>query len=143
MTDKVMQELQGRLNDVHRQINWWDANKDIYQPMLEELDNAGFTCSLSNNTVDVSGSGDKAKLLKLFRIMRNYGWEPTRRPEPKETWYSTFWRHQYVTSAIWTSYTGTECKRVQVGTKMEEVPVYEVQCSTGDLTVTDEEIKNG
>ena len=79
--------------------------------------------SMSYN-IDITGTKDDLHI--MFGTLRKCGLEPSTRPEDKQTTYSTFWRSEDF--SIWVSFGSTSCKRVQVGTKMEEVPVYETVC---------------
>ena len=74
--------------------------------------------------IDITGTKDDLHI--MFGTLRKCGLEPSTRPEEKQATYSTFWRSEGF--SIWVSFGSTTCKRVQVGTKMQEVPVYETVC---------------
>ena len=74
--------------------------------------------------IDITGTKDDLHI--MFGTLRKCGLEPGTRPEEKQATYCTFWRSEGF--SIWVSFGSTTCKRVQVGTKMQEVPVYETVC---------------
>ena len=143
MADKIAEALQARMVVLAKQIGWWTSNRRGLLPIVNKLEELGFDVSTSGTGLEVTGSGDKAKLLALFKTMRGCGYAPRTRPTAGETYWSTYWYEgESVENPIWISFCSTVCKRVQVGTEMKEVPVYEVRCGE-DATVTDEEINNG
>lgn len=78
---------------------------------------------------NVSITGTRADLDIMFGVLRRAGLTPSSRPQEKESYYSTFWHWENESSNyLWVSFSSSTCKRVQVGTKMEEVPVYETVC---------------
>ena len=89
---------------------------------------------LRNGTFEVLGStgynvnitGSRADLDVMFGVLRRAGLTPDSRPVEKHSNYSTYWRTEGF--RVWVWFTSTSCKRVQVGTKVEEVPVYETVC---------------
>jgi len=145
MSDKIAEQLQQRMVDLAKQVGWWQTNKKELQPVIDQLEILGYTVEISGNSLDCSGAGDKQMLIATFKVMRGFGYEPTRRPSAKDAFYGSFWylegRHD---NAVWISFSSTVCKRVQVGTEMKEVPVYDIQCSEAGetMTVTDEELSN-
>jgi len=78
---------------------------------------------------NVSITGTRADLDIVFGVLRRAGLKPSSRPQEKESYYSTFWHwDEESVNYLWVSFSSSTCKRVQVGTKMEEVPVYETVC---------------
>ena len=78
---------------------------------------------------NVSITGTRADLDIVFGVLRRAGLKPSSRPQEKKSYYSTFWHWDEESSNyLWVSFSSSTCKRVQVGTKMEEVPVYETVC---------------
>ena len=74
-------------------------------------------------------TGSRADLDIMFGVLRRAGLVPDSRPQEKTPYYSTFWRWDADGSDyVWISFSSTTCKRVQVGTKVEEVAVYETVC---------------
>jgi hypothetical protein len=136
----IAEGMRALLVETSTTLGWWAKNHDQYDGLLDKLVNAGFQVSLSNSGIDISGSGDKAMLILAFKLLRAEGYTPSRRPEAKDTYFSTYMRHDDLDRrSIWFTFSSTVCKRVQVGTEMKEVAVYEVQCGE-PMTITDEEL---
>jgi len=137
MTLKIETYLIERIADASNAAMWWNKNKAILAPVVQELENLGFDAMVSGKQIDFSGTGDKPMLVAAFKVLRSYGFEPGSRPGEKDTTYATYWSAgEY---RIWFYFCSTVCKRVQVGTEMKEVPVYEVQCGE-PMTITTEEV---
>ena len=93
---------------------------------LEELD-IDATFSLSDGDVNVAFTGDGPKLTEVWKALRAAGYQPNNRPKKGEsTFYSHWFQEGY--STVWMNFSSSVCRRVQVGTKMVEQPIYEVQC---------------
>lgn len=132
--------LRQRLAEMHESLAWWTNRQHDFADLVEKLQNAGLTVTLSSTGIDVSGTGDKALLITAFKILRAAGFVPNHRPEDKDTYFCTYFRQEELsTRSIYFSFSSTVCKRVQVGTELREVPVYEVQCGE-PMTITDEEL---
>jgi len=85
--------------------------------------------SVDSTSYNVSITGPRADLDVMFGILRRLGLQPHSRPEEKTQYYSTFWKFDELMSEfVFVTFSSTSCKRVQVGTKMEEVPVYDTVC---------------
>lgn len=68
------------------------------------------------------------RLQVLERIdLRRSGFVPDARPKVKDTSFQTHFR-QTDGATVWLSFSSSVCKRVQVGTRTVEEPIYEVQC---------------
>ena len=83
--------------------------------------------SVDDSCYNISVLGSRADLDVMFGVLRRAGLTPSRRPQEKETYYGTFW-HFEDTAPVWVAFSSTTCKRVQVRTEIQEVPVYEVVC---------------
>ena len=84
---------------------------------------------LDSMSYNVGITGSRAELDIVFGVLRRAGLTPGRRPEEKNTYYSTFWywtedKSEYV----FVSFSSTSCKRVKTGTELKEVDVYEMVC---------------
>lgn len=96
---------------------------------FEEWDlTVGF--NLDNEYVNISFSGDGEKLKTVWGALRRAGFNTRNRPEKGDTAFNAFWSKEGY-AEIFMMFASTLCKRVQVGTKMVEQPIYETQC--GDL----------
>lgn len=84
---------------------------------------------MATGTIDISFTGDGPKLACVWTELRRHGYEPDSRPTKGDTSYNSHWRcGREGYSTIWVSFSSSVCRRVQVGTKMVEQPVYETQC---------------
>jgi hypothetical protein len=83
---------------------------------------------IDSSSYNISITGPRADLDVMFGILRRLGMQPTSRPQEKTQYYSTYWTFEGTTDYIFVMFSSTSCKRVQVGTKMEEVPVYDTVC---------------
>jgi len=83
---------------------------------------------IDSSSYNISITGPRADLDVMFGILRRLGLQPTSRPQEKTQYFSTYWTFEGTTDYIFVMFTSTSCKRVQVGTKMEEVPVYDTVC---------------
>lgn len=96
---------------------------------FEELDiDPGF--ALDNEWISLSFTGDGEKLKTVWAALRRHGFNTTSRPKKGDTEFNAFWRKEGYAD-IFMLFTSALCRRVQVGTEMKEVPIYETQC--GDL----------
>lgn len=85
--------------------------------------------SVDCNSYNVSITGSRADLDIMFGVLRRAGMTPSGRPEEKQQYYATWWNFPETQSEyVWIVFTSTSCKRVQVRTEMQEVPVYETVC---------------
>lgn len=99
---------------------------------LEELDiEPGF--SLDNDYVNISFAGDGKKLGEVWGLFRRHGYSTGGRPKKGDTTFYAFWTCEGH-AKLFMMFSSTLCKRVQTGTEMKEVPVYETQCGELDLT---------
>ncbi len=83
---------------------------------------------VDSSSYNISITGPRADLDVMFGILRRLGLQPTSRPQEKTQYFSTYWTFEDTTDYIFVMFSSTSCKRVQVGTKMEEVPVYDTVC---------------
>ena len=83
---------------------------------------------VDSSAYNISITGPRADLDVMFGILRRLGLQPTSRPQEKTQYFSTYWTFEDTTDYIFVMFSSTSCKRVQVGTKMEEVPVYDTVC---------------
>lgn len=104
---------------------------------LEELD-IDPKFSLVDGDIDLSFAGDGPKLSEVWKALRAAGYQPNNRPEKGKSSFYTHWHHEGY-STVWMNFSSTVCRRVQVGTKTVEQPIYEVQC--GELPEIESEDK--
>jgi hypothetical protein len=84
--------------------------------------------SVDGSAYNISITGPRADLDVMFGILRRHGLQPFDRPKESTQHYSTWWTFEDSADYVFVMFASTSCKRVQVGTKMEEVPVYETVC---------------
>lgn len=105
---------------------------------FEELDlNVAF--NLDNEYLNLSFAGDGEKLKTVWGHMRRAGYNTSTRPAKGDTTCNAFW-HLKGFADIFMMSSSTMCRRVQVGTEMKEVPIYETQC--GELPKIESEDKS-
>lgn len=101
---------------------------------FEEMDlDVGF--SLDSTHIGLSFSGDGPKLTAVWRVLRRHGYNTSCRPAKGDTTFHAFWKREGL-AEIFMSFSSSMCRRVQVGTKTVEVPVYETHC--GELPTIEE-----
>jgi hypothetical protein len=84
---------------------------------------------LSSTSFDFSVTGSKADYHIMYGILRRHGLKPQTNAVLGDTGHCTFWVSETDSNVrVWVSFSSTSCRRVQVGTKTEEVPVYETVC---------------
>lgn len=80
--------------------------------------------------ISVRFTGDGSKLGKVWGELRRHGWNCDARPKKGDTEFHG-WFSQEGEVKISVSFTSSLCRRVQVGTKTVEQPIYETIC--GDV----------
>ncbi len=104
------------------------ARIEKYYPLLAdglgELDPHAYADPFDLN---ISFTGDKRALERAFGILRRNGFVPEERPKANQPSFHTRFR-QIDGASVWLSFSSRVCKRVQVGTRTVEEPVYEIQC---------------
>lgn len=98
---------------------------------LEEMDIEP-RFQLDDDYVAVVFTGDGSRLAEVWKLLRRHGYNTTTRPEKGDTTFYAFWHGPEGLARIFLQFSSSVCRRVQVGTKMAETPIYETQC--GDLT---------
>jgi len=82
--------------------------------------------SVDSNAYNLTVTGSRADLDVMFGILRRTGLTPDRRPVEKNAEYCCYWRSDVF--KVWVWFASTSCKRVQVGTELKEMPVYDTVC---------------
>jgi hypothetical protein len=103
---------------------------------LEEMDIEPKFDLSAYGSIDLSFPGDGETLGKVWGLLRRHGYRTEARPKKGDTGFTAFWERDGM-PRIWMQFSSTLCRRVQVGTKMVEQPIYETQC--GDLPQLDAE----
>lgn len=132
MKNSIEESFAYQLKSLSESMQKWNSSKSYYAHIVDKLEALDIEPSFSSSYVYAGFSGDKAKLTEVVRALRASGFKSTdARPKKGDATYSAWFRRidGEVTSSVYLSFTSSVCQRVQVGTKMEEVPVYEVRCS--------------
>lgn len=110
----------------------WNASRSYLVPVITALTELGIEPKLEGE-LNVNVTGDAKRLAQCVRIFMTAGFKSAAsKPKKGDTsWYS-YYKHPDCLLDIWFHFTSSVCKRVQVGTKLEEVPVYETRCD--DIT---------
>lgn len=109
-----------------RARRWVEVRKELL-PFCKDMILIGAEVSVDQMDINFGLSGDKQKFLQLVRLHRRHGFKP-QIPEKGAT--DATWRVNREQISFWIHFTSTVCRRVQVGTKTAEVPVYETHCDT-------------
>lgn len=127
---KIVQQANKEARDNARRINAAiKRDRQKVAAVCSALKKAGVNINYVNvdgGGYNVSVTGSRADLDILFGVLRRLGLTPDSRPAEKDTSYCTFWRMEGF--RLWVWFTSTSCKRVQVGTELKEVPVYDTVC---------------
>jgi hypothetical protein len=138
MSNKITKDLLETINVASATLTWWTIYGPAYEDLISKLETLGFEATLAGDGVNIRGSGDKKMLVGAFRALRAAGFNTSHRPAAKDSYYSTYFTHDTLKN-IWFSFSSTVCQRVQIGTEMKEVPVFEIQCSD-NMEITDEDL---
>ena len=76
-------------------------------------------------SVSFTGTGDKLRL--AWGELRRHGYKCSSRPQKGETSFASYWE-QDGRPKLFMHFSSSVCKRVQIGTKTVEQPIYETQC---------------
>lgn len=108
---------------------YYKDNKADIRELAEALKDIPIQrASFDYASVDLGITGDYSVLKAVFAAFRKLGYEPGERPEKAEATFSTYFEHPAKEVRFWLSFSSTLCKRVKVGTKTQEVDIYEVVC---------------
>ena len=94
--------------------------------LLEWLINV--TIDTGSTSLDISYAGDKLVLQGIWKAFRKLGYKSAKRPDESESQFTCYWDHPESDMRIWLRFSSTVCKRIKIGTKMEQVDVYETRC---------------
>jgi len=90
--------------------------------------------NLDNDYISFSFTGDGPKLTAVWKLLRQHGYKTEDHPKKGDTSFYAFWRQEGRPSLLM-NFSSSMCRRVQVGTKLVEQPIYETQC--GELPELD------
>lgn len=128
MANQIERSLAEAAGHLARRMAFWADHKLDVNPIVEHIENGIGDCELSSDSIDIKLSGGMAVLIGVVSYLEDLGYE-VYAPLPEAT--SSYWSsraHHESRTPLWIWWSNTECRRVQVGTKMEEVPIYELRC---------------
>ena len=106
----------------------WLKHKDALLPVVLELEKLGIQPRW-RWSLDLYFSGDAAKLAAVVRVLRTRGWKTdAERPGSMATGWTGWFNHPECKAMIWLNFVSSVCRKVQVGTRVVEEPVYEIRC---------------
>ena len=113
----------------------WVADRERLLPIIGKFEEMGGEAQWYSNGLTLRLTGGKEALTKAIRLLRTAGGTTeSAKPQPGETSYSGLYHFEGLTSKyVFLYFTSSVCRRVQIGTVMKEMPVYEVVCDEGDL----------
>ena len=125
-------------NDAARRKRVIAGIVDYYDTIIAKLPECSETCYVwaDPSDINVSMTGNAEALTKFFRLMRANGFEPESRPTEKTPNYRSRFKNADQIS-FYLAFSSTVCRRVKVGTRTEEVPIYETVCDDAPATLPD------
>ncbi len=95
---------------------------------MRKLEDNVSAFSVDSYSLNISIYGDKHVLVAAFSELRKLGYNTANRPKANEsTYYSRFDTEPH-SLPVYLNFSSSSCRRVKVGTKMVETPVYETVC---------------
>lgn len=139
--DKVEAQLSESLKYSRERIERWDRDRFHYLQVMDKLDGTEGVSFEFYSNLSINAAGDGSLLTLIVRILRTSGWETGAKAPAKNDpeWYAGFHKPEAKDRTIHLYFTSKVCRKVQVGSRLEEVPVYEIQC--GDISM-DGEVKS-
>lgn len=151
--NKIEQQIADTMRSAADSMDAWQRTGEDFRAMLhgieqQEEDGKPVSMYMGSAYVSISISGDKATLTRVVRWLRKFGyktcdprpakdavsWSPRfERAPPQDETIGDRERFEAENPCVHLYFTSTVCRRVQVGTEMREMPVYEVRCD-GDGT---------
>jgi len=126
-TEKAVREQR----EFYRKVkHFFRDNQNELMQLSKALDHIELQrVSFDSDSIDISITGDQEVLKTVFQALRPLGYVPRTRPDiqPQAT-YQTYFDHPDKDMKVWLNFSSTLCKRVKVGTKMQEVDIYETVC---------------
>lgn len=135
MLNSIQERFEQEIKDIGRRQHNYREHDAEYDALVTDMEAIGVEVTYATS-LDFRFTGTKDTLTEVIRVLRRHGYDSTDRPstEPFAT-YSAFW-HKYDEEkrmdpnylSVWVWFTSSVCTMKQVGTKTQEVPVYEVVC---------------
>jgi hypothetical protein len=125
--------VEDEIRSAENKVSYYTLRKETFDPVLEAIESHidVLRVSLDTSSVDISFTGTRSKLNTVFGILRTAGFEPGERPQKDKASYCSYFEHP-TGARFWVNFSSTQCRRVQIGTKTVEQPVYETVCDDGE-----------
>lgn len=124
MKRDLQESHEARLKSLERVAPFYDA-------LAQDFD--GLNCNFSADSIDLNIHlyGGKRELGRAFQILRRGNFMPESRPtdEKAQEFCSRFKRDDG--ASVYLFFSSTVCRRIQIGTRTVEEPIYEIQCDDG------------
>lgn len=115
--------------DLAKQRLLWANDKHLFLAPVNALRKEGGELRFDSGTIYLNATGDQHKLAAIMRILRCSGFTfNSPRPNKGDTSWNSHFHIDGATINIFFMFSSSVCKRVKVGTRMQEVDVYETQC---------------
>jgi len=127
--DPIMDDLRKRHESISRRAARWIEHKDAMLPLVRDMILLGCAVDMADEDLNIRFSGDKQKFLSVVRAQFRHGLRPDLSSLKKGSTEGT-WFQNRGTLRIYTAFSSTVCRRVQIGTQTQEVPIYETVCDS-------------
>jgi len=134
--DPILETLRSEHDKLARKATAWVKARAALLPYVRDMVLLGCDHNYSDRWINFTVAGDKSKFLSLVRLHRRHGFKPDM-PDKDATMAQWFLSKDGVD--IYVQFTSTVCRRVQVGTTTQQVPVYETKCESFVPTPTEME----
>ena len=131
--NKVEQNIADQIENVTKLARAWRETGKVFDDLLPALDDK--IAQSWDGDLCLSLSGSRADLTRLWRILREHQWTCIgERPTDNSSYWSGFFDRPDIAykPRIYLSFSSTVCRRVKIGTRTQEVDVYETTCGDGD-----------
>jgi hypothetical protein len=130
---KIDQQLAEDLKSLSDSLALWVRVRKVLDPITEALDALDIETRFQGYYLQISFTGDKHRLADVVRILRTNGLSTENAPPaPNSSSWNAWYYHEDREISAFVYFTSSVCRRVQVGTRTEEVPVYETRCGEVD-----------
>lgn len=126
---KTMLQLMEKQQRAKKFLDLFHSTLRQFTPLFRQLEHLDIDLrfNMDDGDIHLSFTGNGERLKTVWAELRRNGYEPAFRPKKGENNFSTFFEQEEC-SRIWFSFSSTVCKRVQVGTRTVEQPIYETRC---------------
>ena len=129
MSKQVLKELNKSLQLAISRLSYYMQTADTMKDVVDLIEGEEGTVEPNTGDYNVTVTGPTGKALGVLERLAELRYDAVKEfPEEAVQWFSTRLISKDGRPDVWFYWTNTECERVQVGTKTEEFPVYEVRC---------------